>query len=99
MNNTFETDALDYLLDEMEEGRRSVFEEQLTRYWAASAALRAQADLLGALRKQALELPFFADFAYAELTGVTLMPGPLAHWTSFFRRAGMKLQQLVAHHD
>lgn len=57
MIKTFENEALDYLLDDLEAPRRRRFEEQLTRYPAARIALEQCADLLATVRRQATEFP------------------------------------------
>lgn len=64
----FEAEALDYLLGEMDGGRRAAFEQKLTRFPAAQAAVFACGESLAALRRQALEIPFFGESVGAEIS-------------------------------
>lgn len=67
MIKEFETEALDYLLGEMDEPRRVAFEQTLMRFPAARAAVYACDELLATLRRQALDVPFFAQVVGAEI--------------------------------
>lgn len=63
----FDTEALRYLLGEMDSSQRSTFEEQLTRYPAARIALEECADVMSMLRRQAVDLPFFGGAVEKEI--------------------------------
>jgi hypothetical protein len=67
MIKEFETEALDYLLGEMEGPRRAAFEQTLMRFPAARAAVYACDELLATLRRQALDVPFFAQIVGVEI--------------------------------
>lgn len=67
MTNPFETEALHYLLDELDGARRGQFEQALMREPAARAALAGCRDSLAVLGRQAQDLSFFGDVVQAEV--------------------------------
>lgn len=94
MTKEFETDALHYLLDEMDAAQRGAFEETLRRFPAAQLALHDCSDLLGTLRRQALDLPFFGDVVSEQVDLVTQPAERAPH-----RRVPVKMPELVTCHD
>jgi hypothetical protein len=74
MTKDFDNDALYYLLDEMDAPQRLAFEDKLTRFPGARVALHNCADLLRALRHQALDFPFFGEIVSEQLALVTQPP-------------------------
>jgi hypothetical protein len=97
MTKDFDNDALHYLLDDMDASERLVFEDKLTRFPGAQVALHNCADLLGTLRRQALDLPFFGDVVSKEVALVT-QPPVLARRMRPRRELG-PVPKLVACHD
>ncbi len=67
MIKEFENQAMGYVLDEMDEAQRAAFEEKLARFPAARAAVADCGESLAALRRQAVEVPFFGDTVHAQI--------------------------------
>lgn len=67
MTEQFETEALGYLLDDLDAERRGAFEEKLAREPSARASVDCLADSLTVLRRQARDLPSFGGFVHAEV--------------------------------
>lgn len=66
MTNPFETEALQYVLDDLDALDRVDFEQKLVREPAARAALARYRDSLAVLQRQAQDLSFFGDVVQAE---------------------------------
>lgn len=94
MIRTFETEALEYLLDDMDAARRAVFEDNLTCYPAARVALEEFSDSLATLRRQALEVPFIGGVVDMEIDRVLEISATTAKQTLF--RSMNKLRQFAA---
>jgi len=67
MIKEFENQALRYVLGEMDPVQRAAFEETLARFPAARAAVADCGESLAALRRQAVEVPFFGDTVHAQV--------------------------------
>lgn len=96
MTEDFFTEALDYLLDDMDARRRLAFEERMTRFPAARAAVAECAESISMLRRQALEVPFFGRVVRAEIAHV--MSAAREKARGDLHRGAYKLRQLVARH-
>ncbi len=71
MIKEFENQALRYVLGDMDADQRAAFEETLTRFPAARAAVADCGESLAALRRQAVEVPFFGDTVHVQIGLVT----------------------------
>jgi len=67
MTREFETQALCYVLGEMDERQRAAFEEKLARFPAARAAVADCGESVAALRHQASDVPFLGDVVRAQV--------------------------------
>lgn len=67
MISEFENQALHYVLGEMDDAQRTTFEEKLARFPAARAAVADCGESLAALRRQAVEVPFFGDIVHVQV--------------------------------
>ena len=94
MTKEFETDAMRYLLDELAPAERAAFEDKLTRFHGARIALAECTESLAALRRQALDLPFFGSVVRSEIA--TVLRALAAPRPAPVRRGVRKLRQLVA---
>jgi hypothetical protein len=56
-----------YVLGEMDEPQRAAFEDKLARFPSARAAVIDCGESLAALRRQAVEVPFFGDVVHAQI--------------------------------
>lgn len=97
MTEEFETDALHYLLGEMDAPQRAAFEEQLARDPGARAVLKSCADALGrfacdtapaepmtAMDQRAALAVILGEVKAKPSTSASVSPGKVITWSSYF---------------
>lgn len=97
MISDYETQALRYMLGEMDERQRVAFEEKIARFPAARAAVADCGESLAVLSRQAVEVPFFGDVVGAQVT--LLLQAARTSLCRNLKHPWAQLRQSLSGHD